>query len=244
MWYAAYGSNLSASRFGCYLAGGRPHASAARVYPGARDPASPRATRAVELPRRLYFAGASQVWGGATAFLDHAPGVTPTRARAYLVTWDQFEDLVAQESHRPTAPVPLADADLQEGLVAAVGPGRYETLLCVGRHEGVPVVTFTAPWSLAEVVPAAPAPGYLAMLIAGLRELHQMADAELRRYLVVAPGCLPGLVDEALAQLAAGERGVGGPVVWAPPPLAMTPPGHDPPPDPRRPGSPAQRRPT
>ena len=75
---------------------------------------------------------------------------------------------MVQESHRLTAPIPITDADLGEGLVVAVGPGRYETLLCVGRHDGVPVVTFTAPWSLDEVVPAPPVPAYLAMLIAGL----------------------------------------------------------------------------
>ena len=36
VWYVAYGSNLRAARFGCYLAGGRPD-GACRTYDGCRD---------------------------------------------------------------------------------------------------------------------------------------------------------------------------------------------------------------
>ena len=36
VWYAAYGSNTDAARFGCYLRGGCPEGGA-RSYPGCRD---------------------------------------------------------------------------------------------------------------------------------------------------------------------------------------------------------------
>ena len=55
-------------------------------------------------------------------------------------------------------------------------------------------MTFTAPWSLADVEPAAPAPGYLAMLIGGLRESHGLGDSAIMRYLSSAPGCDEGHV--------------------------------------------------
>ena len=40
VFYAAYGSNLSAERFACYIAGGTAP-GASRALPGARDSASP-----------------------------------------------------------------------------------------------------------------------------------------------------------------------------------------------------------
>jgi hypothetical protein len=209
VWYAAYGSNLSAARFGCYLTGGRPDPGATRDYTGARDASPPRAARPLRLPHRLYFTGTSSVWGGATAFLEPARGTPTTWGRAYLVTWAQFEDVVAQESHRTSAPIAIGDVELHAGRSVTMGPGRYETMLCVGRHAGVPVVTFTAPWTLADVDPGPPVPAYLAMLVAGLRETHQLDDAQIRSYLTGAPGCTSALVEAAFALLQSRTSGVG-----------------------------------
>lgn len=74
IWYAAYGSNLSAERLHLYLQGGTPAGGRLGV-PGARDPSPPRERRAVELAGSVYFAWESPTWGGGIAFLDpHAPG--------------------------------------------------------------------------------------------------------------------------------------------------------------------------
>ncbi len=84
VWYVAYGSNLSAERFSCYLQGGQPP-GAAFTYPGARDQTPPRASKAVWLPGSVYFATESQVWGGGRALYDpDAPG--KAAARSYLIT--------------------------------------------------------------------------------------------------------------------------------------------------------------
>ena len=40
----------------------------------------------------------------------------------------------------------------------------------------MPVVTFTASWSLSDVTPGAPPTRYLAVSIAGLREAHDLSD--------------------------------------------------------------------
>jgi len=155
---------------------------------------------ALSIAHRLYFTGHSKLWGGAPAFVDTTPAPEHAAlARAYLITWEQFEDVVAQENGRSTAPIEIAPGELEDGFSRLIGPGRYENLLCVGRHAGHPVVTFTAPWSLADVEPAAPAPGYLAMLIGGLRESHGLADPAIIRYLASAPGCDEELVRAALA---------------------------------------------
>jgi hypothetical protein len=159
----------------------------------------------LDIPFPLYFAGSSEQWGGATCFIDTAENVaTPALARAYLITWGQFEDVVAQENARPTTPIELARRELVEGFGRALGPGRYDNLLCVGRMEGSPVLTFTSPWAMATADQKlgldAPSPAYLKMLTSGLRESRAMTDDALVAYLGAAPGCSEDLVVSALGR--------------------------------------------
>ena len=176
VWYVSYGSNMARDRLACYLQGGRPpgaHVS----YPGARNPAAPRAEACVELPGTIYFAGASKVWGGGMAFYDHhAAGPTP--AKAYLITAEQFADVAAQEMNRPPeADSPLEDLvfDLPVGASHSVGPGGYETLLVLDDIDGVPMVTFTAPHGSADIEHTQPTEPYLAMLRTGSAEVRDAA---------------------------------------------------------------------
>jgi len=184
VWYVSYGSNMAAARLACYLEGGCPP-GASRRQPGARDATPVRGDTAVELPGTVYFAGESPTWGGGVAFYDPA---TPGRAaaRGYLVTAQQFADIASQEMHRH----PDADHDLSEVLETGrlvVGPGRYETMLCVGEREGAPMLTFTAP-SRQDHLLAPPSPAYLVMLSQGLRETFGWAETEIADYLRHLPG--------------------------------------------------------
>lgn len=187
VWYVSYGSNLHRARFLSYLEGGK-MAGGRRADRGCRDPSPPLADRALHLPFPLYFAGESRVWGGGVAFLDHdeRTGDGTTYARGYLITGEQFEDLVAQESKREHAPVDWA-ALARHGRVT-VGPGRYDGLVAVGEWDGRPMVTFTHPRPMAANDLAAPVAGYLAMLAEGLRDAHSLSDAEVAAYLVSHPG--------------------------------------------------------
>ena len=174
---------MARERLACYLLGGRPP-GARRYYEGARDRSLPREDRAVHLPGRLWFAGESSVWGGGMAFYDHdAEGPTP--ARAYRITAGQLVDIAAQEMHRSPAHGDPLEAVLLAGLAGrhAAGPGRYETLVAVGRLDGLPMLTFTAPHGHADVPHAAPSAAYVAMIAAGLREAHGWSGAEVADYL-------------------------------------------------------------
>jgi hypothetical protein len=198
IWYASYGSNLSAERFACYIAGGRPR-GATWTHVGARDKSPPLDAVALKISYQLYFSGKSRVWGGSPAFVDTKPvDEVVGLARAYLIGWDQFEDVVAQENGRRSASIDIDDHELVPGFSRQIGSGRYENLLCTGRLNDMPVLTFTAPWSLSDVTPATPSTGYLAMLIAGLREAHDLSDEELTGYLGSAPGCSRDAVMDAL----------------------------------------------
>lgn len=160
-----------------------------------------REDRPLDIGHRLYFAGFAEPWGGAPCFIDivESPD-TPTRARAYLITWEQFEDVVAQENARPTSPIDLDDRDLTESCSFRLGPGRYENLLCFGRHDdGFPLVTITSPWTMTDAQLGAPSPAYLKVMIAGLRQSHSMSDDAIVAYLAAAPGCSEQLMMSALA---------------------------------------------
>jgi hypothetical protein len=204
VWYASYGSNLCEERFSCYLSGGRPFGSSSD-HPRARDDHPARRAVALEMPYPLYFAGVSKAWGGSPAFIDATTPSGRTLGRGYLITWEQFEDVVAQENARSSGPLAIGDEELEAGFSRQIGPGRYELLVCTGRREGVPIVTFTSPWAIAEAEIGAPAPAYLAMLIGGLREAHGLSDEVLVGYLGSAPGCSPEQVLAALP-LAARQR--------------------------------------
>ncbi|ASU83983.1 histone deacetylase [Nocardiopsis gilva YIM 90087] len=185
VWYASYGSNMAADRFGYYLAGGSPP-DGARTNPGCRDRTPPRSQRAVWLNGGVYFALTSRMWGGGLALLDPSlPGAAP--ARAYLLTAEQFSDVAAQEMYRdPGAELGL-DTALRKGR-DVLGEGRYETLVYCGRLDGHPVLTFTARWSRPHVPVEAPAASYLRLIGGGLRETHGWAVERTAAHLAHRPG--------------------------------------------------------
>jgi hypothetical protein len=180
VWYVAYGSNLCAARFACYLGGGRP-AGAGRDYPGCRDRCPARESIAVTLPGTLYFAGESTVWTGGMAFYDHDTA-GPTYSRGYLITAEQFADIAAQEMRR----APGESLDLTDVLVSGrhqFGPGRYETLVLLGEHGGHPMLTFTAPGRVTDVTHTRPAAAYMQTIATGLAETLDWTDEQIHRYL-------------------------------------------------------------
>ncbi|WPO75917.1 MULTISPECIES: histone deacetylase [unclassified Streptomyces] len=190
VWYTAYGSNTQLDRLAAYIKGGCPP-GAARRYPGCRDPAMPAVSIPVELAGAMYFATRSPVWGGGRAFYD--PRVSGrVLARAHLVTAEQFADIAAQEMYRE----PGSDLDLTEALIrgrAVLGEGRYETLVCAGQVDRLPVLTFTAPWSMDEVEWVPPAPAYVRLLASGLLAAGGWDRETVASYLAACPGFRPPL---------------------------------------------------
>jgi len=197
VWYVSYGSNMSAARLAAYLDGGLPPGGS-RAHPGARDRTPPARSIPVDLPGSLYFAGESPQWGGGVAYYDHdTPGFTA--ARGYLVTAGQFADIAAQEMHRvPQEGDPIEEVVLSplEGGRHTAGPGRYETLVEVGRHEGIPLLTFTSPHGVDHVEHAHPSPTYLDTIGLGLRESRDWGEEELAAYferVLPDPAALPAI---------------------------------------------------
>lgn len=185
-WYAAYGSNMAWDRFRYYIHGGYLAAND-RHHHGARNRADPVDARAVWLPGQMYFATQSAYWGGGRALYDsEAPGTAA--GRAWLVTGDQLCDIMAQEMKLPPGTdLALPVAPGRENWLRA-GDGHYETVVCTGQLAGHPVVTFRAPWAMADVPLLAPSPSYLAMIASGLHETFGWDQQQARRYLASLPG--------------------------------------------------------
>ncbi|WP_255954573.1 histone deacetylase [Streptomyces odontomachi] len=199
IWYVSYGSNMRLDRLALYIRGGRLPGTDT-VYPGCRDHRMPQRSIPVTLRGAVYFATWSPVWKGARAFYDpEAPG--RTLARAHLISVAQFSDIVAQEMYREPEPEPEPEADAEaesggrldlSGALAhgraALGDGRYETLVCPGHVAGVPAVTFTAPWRMSDVTWRPPSAAYLRHLASGLAEAGPWDVDAVAAYLVACPG--------------------------------------------------------
>ncbi len=198
VWYAAYGSNCLESRLLAYLTGTRAARSSV-TETGTSNPSPPAASAPCQLPHRVRFAGESRKWGGAVAFLEHRTSPRPSLGRRYLLTWGQFDELVAQESRRP--PIELPIADLRPGVHQWVGDRGYDCLLALEPVDGVPVVTFTSPSPPEERTPGPPSAAYLGTIARGLAQSHRVPTHEIAEHLLQAVGVHPQWTRETILAL-------------------------------------------
>ena len=122
VWYACYGSNLSARRFACYLLGGMLERDGLE-YGGCTDRTVWQDERVAVYPGSMYFGNESRRWdhGGAAFFRPDAGGQTVMRL--YRITYGQLKEI-----------------QLQEGASDA----WYGRLVFLGEEDGIPVYTLTS----------------------------------------------------------------------------------------------------
>ena len=159
VWYAAYGSNLSAERFACYLQGGVCRENG-KSYAGCSDKTLWSESCLRDYPGRMYFGQKSGSWEGkGVAFFDPAqPG--KTHMRLYQISRAQLHEVQAQEG---------------------LSPRWYGRLVTLGVHEdGCPIYTFT---SEARHGHNAPSAAYLDLIRAALIGECGLPAAEADAYL-------------------------------------------------------------
>jgi hypothetical protein len=197
LWYVAYGTNLSSARFRLYLQGGRP-VRGSRHHPGSRNPLGPKRDVSLMIPGGIRFVGESSIWGGGMAIYD-ARADGEVAARAYLITAEQFVDILAQEMRlEPGLDVDLAP--VQETGWHTFGPGRYQTLGHLGIHEDFPMLTFTSADIDGHPV-SPPSEGYLRTMALGLAESHGWTSTQIGDYLARFPGAAGRWRPESIAHL-------------------------------------------
>ncbi|ENH96014.1 hypothetical protein J416_13089 [Gracilibacillus halophilus YIM-C55.5] len=204
VWYASYGSNLSRERFLCYIRGGRPR-GADKEEIGCRDQSLPidESTHIMHYP--LYFAKASERWQNqGVGFI----GLTKderwyTYSRKYLITEEQFTDVVKQENNGATLNVDF-DEVIEHGF-KTFRDSWYGTILYIGEEEGYPIFTFTADWDL-DVLFQQPSSQYLRMIIYGLKSTLSLDKHEIVAYLIDKPGIEGNYKESDIEALVEAEK--------------------------------------
>ncbi|SHG74966.1 hypothetical protein [Ornithinibacillus halophilus] len=143
VWYASYGSNISEDRFLCYITGDTPPGST-KAERGCRDNTRPMDSAEVNMPYPLYFAKKRSKWGeGGVAFIDHkkSEAANATVGKMYLITDEQFADVVAQENNQSTMDIDLEKV-IRNGHLK-IRPGWYGRIIYLGEENGYPIFTFT-----------------------------------------------------------------------------------------------------
>jgi len=107
----------------------------------------------------------------------------------YLVTDDQFNDVVMQENDQEVNGVrfvPSFEELARKDHFDLPGDRLYGHLLRVGENGGWPVITFTT----ARVLPiAAPSKAYIHVIVTGIKETYsEMTNAQICEYLLRAEG--------------------------------------------------------
>lgn len=125
-------------------------------------------------------------------------------ARAYLLSFGQLIDVVAQEIRHPVGGDLVPGAETGRGW--ALPSGVYETLLHVGERAGSPMFTLT---SLGQLAPAAPSGPYLGTMLAGLDETFGWTADQRIDYLLRAPGVVPGWTARQLRLVQVGSGSPG-----------------------------------
>ena len=189
IWYASYGSNVNRARFLCYLQGGTPEGASLRQR-GARDDSLPLDDAPCVFRSAIRFAGYSTLWDGAPAFLEHRQTSSGALGRRYLITKEQFADVVAQENSID-GPLTIPFDAVQPGAHTLIPTRVYDTIVGLDPVDGIPVATFTSS-AVPEDQPAAPpSAAYLGTIFRGLVEVHELDHAALARHLHGAGGVAP-----------------------------------------------------
>ncbi len=183
VWYVSYGSNMLRSRFYCYIQGGIPKGSV-KYHTGCRDKSFPLKEKNIIIHRELYFAKGQSSWGrGGVAFIKpELDDNICTYGKMYLITKEQFEDVVRQENDLSGDLNLNMDAIIEMKYMKVFNDAWYDQINFIGFDENWPVFTFTHHSFLnRELCP--PNHNYINCLRDGLMEAYRFTDEEALYYL-------------------------------------------------------------
>jgi hypothetical protein len=184
VWYAAYGSNINMNRFLCYIRGGTPK-GLDKIYNGAKDKTLPQRNTKIIIPAEIYFANSSSTWqNGGVAFLKNLScNSAETLGRIYLITKEQFVDVLRQETHRDEIALDF-DRAIHENYVF-IERSWYGRILFLGEQDGHPIFTFT---NERDLQPNKPSQAYLKTIVEGLKDLFNLSNDEIVCYFLEKTG--------------------------------------------------------
>ena len=201
VWYASYGSNLQWERFLCYIRGGQPKGRT-DVYNGCRDKTLPEEDEEFYINSRLYFAKASKGWnkGGVGFISNFFDEANKTLARIYLITKEQFVDVVKQETKYNGKLKIDFEQCIKEGSLVFKDPSWYGNLIYLGEQNQYPIFTFTSKQDFTDEINK-PNKDYLKTIIEGIKEIFPYSDVEICEYLLPLEGVNGNYAKEELIDL-------------------------------------------
>lgn len=201
VWYASYGSNLLyKDGFLCYIKSGV-RRGANQKENGCKDKTPPRKNKPIDIPFPLYFAERSPRWnGGGVAFIGLSKDeYNLTVCRMYLITEQQFIDVVKQENENSTISIDFEEVKRIGSKVFS--KSWYGNIIYLGKNEGYPIFTFTHYNNLEDHKYNTPSAAYLQIIAAGLKETRKWTEDEIVDYLLQKPGIKESYNKEELKKL-------------------------------------------
>ena len=108
----------------------------------------------------------------------------------YLITDDQFNDVVLQENSRDvdgTRLIPPFEQLISQSTLLLPNINMYGRLLYIGREGEYPIFTFTN--AKDDLQPRAPSETYVKIIVSGIKETYPtMTNLEICEYLLAADG--------------------------------------------------------
>jgi hypothetical protein len=200
IWYASYGSNLQEERFHYYIIGGSPVGSK-KVYEGCKDRTLPINNQEIIINSELYFAKKSKVWnnGGVCFIKINFDKNTTTLGRMYLITKDQFIDVVKQETGgTEELKIDFEKVKLNGSLIIKE-KSWYGNIIFLGISSDFPIFTFTNEANL-EVFNK-PDDSYLKTIIKGIKQTYNLSSNEIVSYLSNKKGIIGNFEDNQLLEI-------------------------------------------
>jgi hypothetical protein len=184
----------------CYIQGGQPSGSKNK-YDGCKNKTQPVSEAVITLNHELYFAEESKSWqGGGVGFVKiKADPSSNTLGYMYLITKEQFCDVVKQEIKSKTDISLDFDAAIQKGNDVFKQDSWYGNLVYVGKRDELPIFTFTRAED--RTISNRPSPNYLSMIISGLVKTHGLSQPEIVEYLSTKQGIVGNYTNEQLNNL-------------------------------------------
>lgn len=202
IWYASYGSNMQMERFHCYIRGGQPKGRTDK-YEGCRDKTLPEKQEEFYISSRLYFARESKGWNkGGVGFISNSfDGKNQALARMYLITKEQFADIVKQETKYNGELIIDFGKCIEQGSLIFKDPSWYGNLIYLGEQYGDPIFTFTSKVDFTDQINK-PNDTYLKTIVEGIKETFPtFNEFDICDYLLPLDGIKENYKKEQLIKL-------------------------------------------
>lgn len=171
-----------------------------REYKGCKDKTMPSDSKAIEIKAELYFAKSSKTWSGGGAAFIQPNKQNLTLGKMYLITTEQFTELVKQEIRFGGKFEPDLNLAIKNGHLITLPETWYGKILFLGYEKEIPIFTFTNIDFLESEINA-PSAHYLEKNILGLKETYHLNEESILKYLSCKRGIKGKISEKVLKQM-------------------------------------------